>query len=157
MGLIARVFGTIGVMRERALSRFEACQLLPIDVREFINDEGKLMALAPPVVVHFKEVPNSEKVRRSIEARCEQLASEFEEVARFEITFAPLGAEVEAHGHATGKNTNVATHASGKNMRAAADGVIEKIERQLRKIHDKRIFSQRREAQRHPAKRTVSE
>jgi ribosome-associated translation inhibitor RaiA len=35
--------------------------------------------------------------------------------------------------------------------------VIEKIERQLRKSHDKRIFAQRREAQRNPAKRSVSE
>jgi len=115
------------------------------------------MVQGPPVVVHFREIPNSEKVRRSIEARCEDLASEFEEVARFEITFTPLGAEVAANGHATGKNTNVATQASGKNLRAAADQVIEKIERQLRKSHDKRIFAQRREAQRNPAKRSVPE
>ena len=115
------------------------------------------MALGSPAVVHFKEIPNSEKVRQSIEDRCAQLASEFEEFTRFEITFAPLGAEVEAHGHATGRHTNIATQASGKNLRAAGDQVLEKIERQLRKLHDKRIFAQRREAQRHPAKRSVSE
>jgi ribosomal subunit interface protein len=115
------------------------------------------MAQGPPVVVHFKEVPNSERVLQSIQARCERLASEFDEVSRFEITFTPLGTEVAANGHATGKNTNVATQASGKNLRAAADQVIEKIERQLRKLHDKRIFAQRREAQRNPAKRSPSE
>ena len=112
------------------------------------------MAEGPPVVVHFKEIPNSEKVRDAIEARCEHFASEFQEVTRFEISFSPLGADVEAHGHATGKNTNVATQASGKNLRAAADQVLEKIEKQLRKNHDKRIFAQRREAQRNPAKRS---
>jgi ribosome-associated translation inhibitor RaiA len=31
--------------------------------------------------------------------------------------------------------------------------VLDKIERQLRKVHDKRIFSLRREAQRDPPKR----
>jgi ribosomal subunit interface protein len=118
---------------------------------------GRFMASGPPVVIHFKEVPNSEKVRDAMETRCEHLASEFEEVTRFEITFSPLGSEVEAHGHATGKNTNVATQASGKNLRAAGDQVLEKIERQLRKIHDKRIFAQRREAQRRPPKREASE
>jgi len=111
------------------------------------------MASAPPVVIHFKDVPNSEKVRDAMETRCAHLGSEFHEVTRFEISFSPLGAEVEAHGHAIGKNTNVATSASGKNLRAAGDLVLEKIERQLRKMHDKRIFAPRREAQRHPPKR----
>jgi len=111
------------------------------------------MAGGTPVVVHFKEVPSSDKIREVIEARCEHLAAEFEEVTRFEISFSPLGAEIEAHGHATGKHTNVATRAAGKNLRAAGDQVLEKIERQLRKLHDKRIFAQRREAQRNPAKR----
>lgn len=111
------------------------------------------MAQDPPVVVHFKEVPNSDKVRESIESRCDQISSEFEEVTRFEISLSPYGNDIEAHGHATGKKTNVATQATGKNLRAAADQVLDKIERQLRKNHDKRIFSQRREAQRNPAKR----
>jgi ribosomal subunit interface protein len=115
------------------------------------------MAGGPPVIVHFKEVPNSEKVREAVEARCEHLASEFGEVTHFEISFAPLGTEIEAHGHATGKNTNVVTSATGKNLRAAGDQVLEKIERQLRKLHDKRIFAQRREAQRHPPKRSTPE
>jgi len=112
------------------------------------------MTEGPPVVVHFKDVPNSRKVRQSIEDRCAHFASEFQEVRSFEITLSPLGAEIEAHGHAIGKNLNVATQAAGKNLRAAADQVLEKIEKQLRKIHDKRIFAQRREAQRNPAKRS---
>jgi ribosomal subunit interface protein len=109
------------------------------------------------VVVHFKEVPGSKKVRSVIEDRCDQLALEFREVTQFEITFTPLGSEVSAHAHATGKNTHVATHASGANLRAAADQALEKVERQLRKNHDKRIFSQRREAQRQRARRTAGD
>jgi len=154
---IPPAFGTLERMRVGVLSEFEAHPFPSIDLREFTNQEGKLMVQGPPVIVHFREIPNSEKVRRSIEARCENLASEFEEVKRFEITFTPLGAEVAAKGQATGKNTNVATQASGKNVRAAADQVIERIERQLRKIHDKRIFAQRREAQRNPPKRSTPE
>lgn len=115
------------------------------------------MASDPPVVIHFKDVPNSEKVREAMETRCAHLASEFEEVTRFEISFSPHGTDVEAHGHATGKHTNVATQAAGKNLRAAADQVLERIEKQLRKIHDKRIFAQRREAQRKPAKRSPAD
>ena len=150
-------FGTFEPMRGDVLSEFEAHPFPSIDLRDFTDEEGKLMVQGPPVVVHFREIPNSERVRRSIEARCENLASEFQEVKRFEITFEPLGAEIAAAGHATGKNTNVATQATGKNLRAAADQVIEKIERQLRKNHDKRIFAQRREAQRNPAKRSATE
>jgi len=112
------------------------------------------MTEGPPVVVHFKDVRNSNKVRQAIEERCAHFASEFQEVTRFEITLSPLGAEIEAHGHATGKHTNIATQAAGKNLRAAADQVLEKIEKQLRKSHDKRIFAQRREAQRNPVKRS---
>jgi len=115
------------------------------------------MALDPPVVVHFKDVPHSDKVRSSIESRCKQIGQEFDEVARFEISLEPNGTDIEAHGHATGKRTNVATQATGQNLRAAADNVLDKIERQLRKHHDKRIFSQRREAQRRPAKRANAE
>ena len=115
------------------------------------------MASDIPVVIHFKDVPNSEKVRDAMELRCANLASEFDEVTRFEISFSPSGTDVEAHGHATGKHTNVATQASGKNLRAAGDQVLEKIERQLRKNHDKRIFAQRREAQRNPPKREAAE
>ena len=130
---------------------------IPVRFRQQAHDGGKLMTEGSPVVVHFKDLPSSERVRTVIESRCEQFASEFQEVMRFEITLTQMGTDVEAHGHATGKNTNVVTQASGKNPRAAADQVLDKIEKQLRKIHDKRIFAQRREAQRNPPKRVPSE
>ena len=106
-----------------------------------------------PVVVHFKDVEADERVLESIQKRCDQLAQEFHEVGRFELTIEENGNGLLVHGHATGKHTDVATHAEAVNARAASDQVLDKIERQLRKHHDKRIFAQRREAQKHPPKR----
>ena len=63
------------------------------------------------------------------------------------------GAGFTVHAHATGKNTDVATHADAGAARVASDQVLDKIERQLRRVHDKRIFARRREAQRDPPKR----
>ncbi|MGH0031388.1 MAG: HPF/RaiA family ribosome-associated protein [Myxococcota bacterium] len=94
-----------------------------------------------------------ERVRSGIEKRCEHLADEFPEVKSFEFTLTEAGAGYEVHGHATGKNTDVATQADATDPGPAADMVIERIEKQLRKIHDKRIFAQRRDAQRDPPKR----
>jgi len=108
------------------------------------------------VVVHFKDVESDEAVREAIQKHCDRLADEFPEATRFELTVFPNGAKFGVHGHATGKNTDVATSSEAENARAAADQVLDKIERQLRKVHDKRIFAQRREAQRDPPKRRDS-
>ena len=116
------------------------------------------MTQSPTVIVHSKDlaVELEESVKNSIERRCEHLAEAFREVTRFEITFNGAGAGYDVHGHATGKNTDVATHAKASDPGPAADMVLDKIEKQLRRVHDKRIFSQRREAQRDPPKRRNS-
>ena len=112
------------------------------------------MSESATVVVHFKDVEIDDALREVVQRDCDQLAEEFREVRRFELTIADDGGVgFEVHGHATGKNTDVATHARAEQVRAAADLVIDKIQRQLRKTHDKRIFAQRREAQRDPPKR----
>ncbi len=105
------------------------------------------------VVVHFKDLSTDEELRDAIQARCEEFAREFHELARCEVNLEEAGAGFLAHGHVTGKNTDVATHATADTLRPAVDRVLDKIERQLRKQHDKRIFAQRREAQRDPPKR----
>jgi ribosomal subunit interface protein len=105
------------------------------------------------VIVHAKDLELDDHVKAQIERRCQQLADEFPEVARFEIAITEAGAGFNVHGHATGKNTDVATHADASDPGPAADMVIDKIAKQLRRVHDKRIFSQRREAQRDPPKR----
>ena len=76
------------------------------------------------------------------------LAEEFHEVTRFEITLLQDGAGYAAHGHVTGKGEDVGAQATAKELLPAAEALLDKLERQLRKHHDKRIFALRREAQR---------
>jgi ribosomal subunit interface protein len=111
------------------------------------------MSRNPSVVLHFRDVEVDEAIRESVHRRCDHLADEFHEVNRFELTICESGDGFSVHGHATGKNTDVATHANAEAARVASDQVLDKIERQLRRVHDKRIFSRRREAQRDPPKR----
>ena len=111
------------------------------------------MAGIPTVVVHHKELQIGEHLRASIKKRCAHIALEFHEVRHFEFALAPDGVGVMVHGHATGKNTDLATHAEGSDAGIACDRVLDKIERQLRRIHDKRIFTRRRDARRDPPKR----
>ena len=106
------------------------------------------MSRSPSVVLHFRDVEIDEIVREFVHRRCDHLADEFHEVNRFELTISENGAGFSVHGHATGKNTDVATHADAGAARAASDQVLDKIERQLRKVHEKRIFSRRRAARR---------
>ena len=111
------------------------------------------MTDSPSVVIHFRELDHDEIVRDSIEKQGRRLADEFHEISRVEISLEANGAGFIAHGHVTGKGTDAVTHAEATEVGPAADLVFGKLARQLRKVHDKRIFSQRREAQRDPAKR----
>ena len=106
------------------------------------------MSRNPSVVLHFRDVEVDETVRELVHRRCDHLADEFHEVSRFELTISDNGTGFSVHGHATGKNTDVATHADAGVARAASDQVLDKIERQLRRVHEKRIFGLRREARR---------
>jgi ribosomal subunit interface protein len=111
------------------------------------------MTKNPSVVIHVKEVEEDEPLREFIEKKGEDLRNEFREVSKIEVSLAPNGVGFIANGHVTGKGTDIATHAEANEPTLAADSVFDKVERQLRKIHDKRIFAQRREAQRAPPKR----
>jgi ribosomal subunit interface protein len=111
------------------------------------------MSRNPSVFLHFRDLEIDDVVRDSVQRRCDHLADEFHEVNRFELTIEENGNGFVVHGHATGKNTDVATHAEAEVVRMASDQVLDKIERQLRRVHDKRIFTRRREAQRDPPKR----
>ena len=113
------------------------------------------MSQKPIVLIHFKDLAHDEELRESLEARCQHLGEEFHETSRFELTFSEDGDSFLAHGHVTGKNTDVATHASASQMGPAADQLLDKVEKQLRRAHDKRIFSHRRDAQKDPPKRKM--
>jgi ribosomal subunit interface protein len=105
------------------------------------------------VVTNFKDLPHDEDIRASIEARGDHLAQEFKEISRIELTLAEDGANISVHGHVTGKNRDVGAQAEASEAGPAADRVLDKLERQLRTLHDKTIFSQRRGAQRRPPKK----
>jgi ribosome-associated translation inhibitor RaiA len=95
-------------------------------------------------------------VRDHLIARCEHLAEEFPETTRYEVTLQEQAGTIEAHAHVSGKKTSIAAHIeNAENARQAGDIVLDKVERELRKDHDKRIFSPRRKAQKSPAKRNL--
>jgi ribosome-associated translation inhibitor RaiA len=107
----------------------------------------------PTVVVSFKDTPHSERVREAVEARCAHLAREFPETTRFEVTLSSDALGFSAHGHVTGRSTEVAGHATGQHLGEAAERMLAKVERALRKVHDKKIFNSRREARKTESKR----
>ncbi len=107
----------------------------------------------PTVAVSFKDTHHSDRVQEEVERRCGLLAEEFPETTKFEITLAPEGAGFTAHGHVTGRHTDVAGHGEGAQPGEAADRLLDKLERALRKVHDKKIFKNRREARKAEAKR----
>jgi len=106
------------------------------------------MSREASVVVHFKDLPTEDEVRDHLHERCQHLADEFPETTRYEVTIQSEGGAIEAHCHVTGKKTSVAaSHNESDTARKAGDQVLDKVERELRKEHDKRIFGQRRKAQ----------
>jgi ribosome-associated translation inhibitor RaiA len=98
------------------------------------------------VVVHFKDVERSDALNEAVEKRCLNMAEEFTEVDRFEISITPDRNDISVHARASGKGTDVAAHANAPHEVTAADTALDRLERELRSRHDKRIFTPRREA-----------
>lgn len=102
------------------------------------------MSETPVIVVSFKDMPSDETVRESAEKACIALAAEFPETTRFEVTIAPDGVGHVANGHVTGRSTEIAAHAAAIEPGHAADKLVDMLHKQLRKVHDKHRFGQRR-------------
>ena len=111
------------------------------------------MAERPTVVTTFKDIPVNESVRDLIEKRCEHIAEEFHEIHRMEVSLSEDGQGYTAHGHFPCNGHDVGAQAGASDLGPTADKLLDKIERQLRTHHDKRIFSQRRDAQKDPPKK----
>ena len=105
------------------------------------------------IVISFKDLETDEELRSGIEKRCNALAAEFPETLRYELTVSPYGAGHVTHARVSGGNVHIDTHASAIEMGLAADKALEKVEHQLRRIHDKRVFARRREAKKANPKR----
>ena len=98
------------------------------------------------VAVHFKDMTVIETVRELVERRCTDLADEFPELTHVHVTLSPDGRGHHASLHATGKQTEIAGHAQAPEPGHAADQVLDKVRHQLRRTHDKHIYTQRRRA-----------
>jgi ribosome-associated translation inhibitor RaiA len=98
------------------------------------------------VAVHFKDMSVIDGVRDLVEVRCAELANEFPELTHLEVTLAPDGSGHHASMHVTGKRTEVASHAQATEAGHAADRVLDQVRHQLRRVHDKHIYTQRRRA-----------
>lgn len=98
------------------------------------------------VAVHFKDMSVNEAVRALVEGRCAVLTDEFPELTHVHVTLSPDGRGHHASAHATGKSTEIASHAQAPEPGHAADRVLDKLRHQLRKVHEKHIFEHRRRA-----------
>ena len=106
------------------------------------------------IQTHWRNLPADELTNQYLARRCDQLTAEFPEADSFEISLQVEGKQVEGHAHVDGKRTRLAAHTRGAlSSRQAAERVLDKLEREMRKEHDKRIFSARRKAQKSQVKR----
>ncbi len=104
------------------------------------------MAQGADVIVRFKDFSNNSEVREILETRCHHLAQEFPETSHYELTLSLDSGHVSANAHVTGKRTQAASHATANDLRQAGELALAKLERELRRDHDKRIFAPRRDA-----------
>ena len=102
----------------------------------------------PLVAISFKDLATEEALRASIERRCRALADEFPETTRLEITVAADGAGHVAHARVSGRDTQIDARATAIELEPAVDRALDRVRHQLRSVHDKRIFTRRREARR---------
>ena len=116
------------------------------------------MTLDATLVIRFKGTQRdfSHSARSSLESRFRQLSDHFPEASHCELHLTPDHLEFAAVAHSRGKGTDLAAHASAGDPRTAGELAIEKLERELRREHDKRIFARRREARRDQERRRAN-
>ena len=105
------------------------------------------------ISIRYKDVDHDEKVNDAVEAHCQMLSEEFPETTHFEVALSLEAGQISAHAHVSGKNTQFAAQARAAEPRKAAEVALDKLERELRRHHDKQIFTSRREAQKERAER----
>jgi ribosome-associated translation inhibitor RaiA len=110
--------------------------------------------MAAVVAVHFKDMDHDDEIRNEVEERCQGLAAEFPELTHLEVTLSTDRAGHAASAHGTGKQTVLASHATGAEPRHAVDRLLTKLRHQLRRAHEKRIFARRRTAAKRKARVT---
>jgi ribosome-associated translation inhibitor RaiA len=97
--------------------------------------------------IRFQEVPHSKAVQRECERLTEELQEEFPEISRFDVSVTHDGDDKKMHLHVTGKDVDLAARAQSRETREVVSQAFDRIRRQMRRRHDKQIFTQRRSAQ----------
>ena len=105
------------------------------------------------LVIRFKDIEHDEDVQAHLERRLRQIAQDFPEASHCELSLSADAMDVAAHAHLSGKRLDLAAHATTGDARASGDSALDKLQRELRRQHDKRIFSRRREARREQGRR----
>ncbi len=98
--------------------------------------------------IHFHGVSHDDDIKQSCQRLAESLKDEFPETSKFEVSLSHTGEEHETHMHVTGKELEIAATASGRELRDSIAEAFERVRRQLRKRHDKQIYTRRRDGQR---------
>jgi len=101
------------------------------------------------VRLHFHDVPSSEFVRTECEQFAADVQQEFPETSKFEISMTHSGDEKELHLHISGRDLEVVAKAHGRDLRETLHDAFDRMRKQLRKHHDKQIFSHRRPGTKH--------
>ncbi len=94
--------------------------------------------------IHFHDVPHSDSIRDECEQLAGALREEFPETSKCEVTVTHAGEQHELHLHVTGKDIDLVARAQARELRETVGEAFERVRRQLRKHHDKQIFSRRR-------------
>jgi ribosome-associated translation inhibitor RaiA len=94
--------------------------------------------------IQFHDVPHSDAIRQECEDLASALLEEFPETSKCEVTVSHAGDEKELHLHVTGKDVDLAARAQARELRETVTEAFDRVRRQLRKHHDKQIFSRRR-------------
>ena len=100
------------------------------------------------VTIHFRDLERDDDTLEALERRCQDLSSTFPETTHYELSLSSETVAITANGHVRGKGIDFAASASSSDARVSAERVLDKLERELRREHDKRIFGHRREARR---------
>ena len=108
------------------------------------------------LVVRFKDIEHDDDVHSHLESRLRQIAEEFPEAAHCELHLSANATEIAALVHVSGKRIDLAAHAATQDPRTAGEFALDKLQRELRREHDKRIFGRRREARRDQERRRAA-
>jgi ribosome-associated translation inhibitor RaiA len=100
--------------------------------------------------IHFHDLPHSQQIKDEFEKLATGVREEFPEIKKLEVSLNRSNDDLETHVHVTGKDLDLASSAKSRELRESLSEAFERLRKQLRKRHDKVIYSRRRVAQKAP-------